>query len=78
MIAPLQTGTPPAERAHRVKLVLAFASIYLLWGSTYLAIRYAVATIPPLTTAGVRDAIAGLTLLAVAAARGFAPSANIG
>ena len=73
MIAPLQTGTPPAERAHRVKLVLAFASIYLLWGSTYLAIRYTVATIPPLTTAGVRDAIAGLILLAVAAARGFRP-----
>src|SRR5215470_9136972 len=73
MIAPLQTGTPLAERAHRVKLVLAFASIYLLWGSTYVAIRYAVATIPPLTTAGVRDAIAGLILLAVAAARGFRP-----
>jgi hypothetical protein len=31
-----------------------FAAIYLVWGSTYLAIRYAVETIPPLVTAGIR------------------------
>ena len=73
MNAPVQTGLRPIERGYKVKLVLAFASIYLLWGSTYLAIRYAVATIPPLTTAAVRDAIAGIILLAVAWARGFRP-----
>jgi drug/metabolite transporter (DMT)-like permease len=56
-----------------VRLMLAFASIYLLWGSTYLAIRYAVATIPPLATAGMRDATAGVILLAVAWIRGFRP-----
>ena len=58
---------------HKVRLMLAFASIYLLWGSTYLAIRYAVATIPPLATAGMRDATAGVILLAVAWIRGFRP-----
>jgi drug/metabolite transporter (DMT)-like permease len=73
MNAPVQTGLRPIERGYKVKLVLAFGSIYLLWGSTYLAIRYAVATIPPLTTAGVRDAIAGIILLAAAWARGFRP-----
>src|ERR1700678_1913930 len=42
------------DRADTIKMALAFAAIYIVWGSTYLAIRYAVATIPPLVTAGVR------------------------
>src|ERR1700678_2057560 len=42
------------DRADSIKMALAFAAIYIVWGSTYLAIRYAVATIPPLVTAGVR------------------------
>jgi drug/metabolite transporter (DMT)-like permease len=45
-------------------VILAFLSIYVIWGSTYLAIRYAVATIPPLYTAGIRHLTAGLILLA--------------
>jgi hypothetical protein len=36
----------------RTRTVLAFAAIFIVWGSTYLAIRYAVAEIPPLLTAG--------------------------
>jgi drug/metabolite transporter (DMT)-like permease len=62
-----------AARAHAIKLALAFAAIYLIWGSTYLAIRYAVETIPPLVTAGIRHSIAGSIMLAWAAARGFRP-----
>ena len=65
---------PAPGRAYSTKLVLAFAAIYLVWGSTYLAIRYAVETIPPLVTAGVRHAIAGSILLAWAWARGFRPT----
>lgn len=51
----------------RVKLVLAFACIYVLWGSTYLAIRVAVETFPPFLMAGTRFLVAGsfLYLLAV-------------
>ena len=45
-----------------------------MWGSTYLAIRYAVETIPPLVTAGIRHSIAGRILLAWAWARGFRPT----
>jgi len=56
-----------------IKLALAFAAIYLVWGSTYLAIRYAVETIPPLVAAGIRHTIAGGILLAWACARGFRP-----
>jgi drug/metabolite transporter (DMT)-like permease len=50
--------------------VLAYAAIYLIWGSTYLAIRVAVGAIPPLLLMGVRCAIAGLLLLAWATIRG--------
>jgi drug/metabolite transporter (DMT)-like permease len=58
-------------RADSIKLALAFAAIYLVWGSTYLAIRYAVETIPPLVTAGIRHSIAGGVLFLWAYARGY-------
>lgn len=61
----------PAHHGGSVKMLLAFAAIYLIWGSTYLAIRYAVETIPPLVAAGIRHTIAGSILLAWAYARGF-------
>src|SRR5689334_10529038 len=60
-----------SHRADSIKLGLAFAAIYLVWGSTYLAIRYAVETIPPLVTAGIRHTVAGGILLAWAYARGY-------
>lgn len=51
-------------------LVLAFAAIYLIWGSTYLGIRYAVQTIPPLLMMGLRHLIAGTLLYAWVRMRG--------
>ena len=60
-------------RADSIMLALAFAAIYVVWGSTYLAIRYAVETIPPLVTAGIRHTVAGGILLAWACARGYRP-----
>jgi drug/metabolite transporter (DMT)-like permease len=62
------------DRGESIKLALAFAAIYIVWGSTYLAIRYAVETIPPLVTAGIRHAVAGSVLLAWAWARGYRPT----
>jgi drug/metabolite transporter (DMT)-like permease len=64
----LEKATPlissaSAARSHRFTVVLSFISIYLIWGSTYLAIRYAVETIPPLYTAGIRHLTAGIILL---------------
>jgi drug/metabolite transporter (DMT)-like permease len=43
----------------RLITLIAFASIYLIWGTTYLAIRIAVETVPPFLMAGVRFIIAG-------------------
>ena len=49
-------------RPSRVLIVLAFAAIYLLWGSTYLGIRYAIETLPPFLMAGTRFTLAGAIL----------------
>lgn len=51
--------------ASTTKLALGFAAVYILWGSTYLGIRFAVASIPPLLMAGVRHLVAGVTLYAI-------------
>ncbi len=53
----------------RAKIVAAFAAIYVVWGSTYLAIRYAIETMPPFLMAGTRFVIAGAMLYAWAAIR---------
>ena len=54
-------------------VIAAFAAVYLIWGSTYLAIRYAVESIPPLLMAGARHFTAGLLLYAFARSRATAP-----
>jgi len=59
-----------ARASHRLRLGLAFFAIYVLWGSTYLAIRVVVATVPPLFAAGVRFAIAGTGLYLWSRVRG--------
>src|SRR5215813_6623843 len=63
------------RKTNRATVVLSFLSIYLIWGSTYLAIRYAVETIPPLYTAGLRHLIAGTILFAWCLAKGLRPTA---
>lgn len=50
------------RHASRAQIIAAFASIYVIWGSTYLAIRYAVETIPPFLMGGVRFLISGTIL----------------
>jgi hypothetical protein len=69
-IVSIRAATPAARRLH---VVLAFFAIYVIWGSTYLAIRYAVETIPPLYAAGFRHLIAGSILLIWALAKGVRP-----
>jgi drug/metabolite transporter (DMT)-like permease len=54
----------------RWRIALAFAAVYLIWGSTYLAIRFAIETIPPYLMGGVRFLIAGGMLYAVLRWRG--------
>src|SRR2546430_1152380 len=45
-----------------LRVVLAFLAIYILWGTTFLAIRIAVREVPPLFAAGTRMFIAGTVL----------------
>lgn len=52
-----------------MKLILAFASVYIIWGSTYLAIRLAIETMPPFIMAGLRFLIAGTILFFTAKLR---------
>ena len=62
----------PARPPARIALILAFASIYLLWGSTYLGIRVAVETMPPFLMAGARFLTAGVLLFTFLKLRGAA------
>ena len=48
------------------QVVLAFIAIYIIWGSTYLAIAYAIETMPPIFMAGSRFFLAGIILLLIA------------
>ena len=58
----------------RIRTAIAFLAVYFIWGSTYLAIRYIVAYIPPFFAAGARSLIAGSCLLAWALWKGYRPS----
>jgi drug/metabolite transporter (DMT)-like permease len=68
------TGSPPRAQAPGEPalslVVLAFAAIYLVWGSTYLAIRWAVETMPPLSMAAARFLVAGGAAYAWSLSRG--------
>lgn len=57
-------------RPSRAMIVAAFAAVYVIWGSTYLAIRFAIETLPPLLMAGIRFVIAGAMLYAWMRVRG--------
>lgn len=57
-------------RTQRTKIVLALAVTYVVWGSTYLGIRYAIETIPPFLMGGVRFLVAGGALLTFLTLRG--------
>jgi drug/metabolite transporter (DMT)-like permease len=47
----------------KVRVLAAYAAVYVIWGSTFLAIRYAIETIPPFLMMGVRSILAGSILL---------------
>ena len=58
------SGPPPAPR--KFAILAAFAALYIIWGSTYLGIRFAIASIPPLLMAGTRFFFAGIIMYAIA------------
>ena len=54
----------------RIQVIAAFAALYLIWGSTYLAILFAIQSIPPFLMAGARFLLAGLIMFAIARTQG--------
>ena len=60
------TGLPPKQG----RVIAAFAAVYLIWGSTYLGIRFAIETMPPHLMAAARFLVAGAILYAWSRWRG--------
>ena len=73
----MPADTAPADH-HRGMLVFCLFALYVVWGSTYLAIRWALqGGFPPFLMAGMRFTLAGLVLYTVLRLRGYAnPSAR--
>ena len=63
------SGASGAPHASVLAIWVALVTVYLVWGSTYLAIRVVVETVPPLLAMGARFLLAGLLLAAVIAIR---------
>jgi drug/metabolite transporter (DMT)-like permease len=62
VVAPVQSATT-APHAPRSLVLAAFAAVYLIWGSTYLGIRFAIETVPPFLMGAGRFLVAGLLML---------------
>jgi drug/metabolite transporter (DMT)-like permease len=58
----------------RTIVTVAFAALYVIWGSTYLGIRFAIETIPPFLMAGARFVLAGVIMYAIAWSQGITKS----
>src|ERR671935_458545 len=67
-----RAGTPAA------RIWIALGTVYLLWGSTYLGIKFAIETIPPLLMGSLRFLVAGGVLYLLAVRSGDASSDRLG
>ncbi len=72
----VSVGVPAAQSSaslrDRISVMAALFSLYIIWGSTYLGIRYALEGFPPFLLGGIRFVIAGSVLYAVLRLRGAA------
>ncbi|UCC49335.1 MAG: EamA family transporter [Gemmatimonadota bacterium] len=68
--AAVSAARPVPADGDRLGLLAGFAAIYMIWGSTYLAIRFAVETLPPFLMTGVRFLMAGTLMYGWARLRG--------
>lgn len=62
----MTTSAPPS----RLLIVLAFLAVYIIWGSTYLAVRFGLAGFPPFILVSLRYIVAGLLMLAYCKTKG--------
>src|SRR5260370_17412363 len=65
-----KNSTPAKSTRFDIRVILAFFAIYVLWGTTFLAIRIAVEEVPLLFAAGVRFFLAGVVLYGFMRSRG--------
>ncbi len=66
----MSAGDTESPLPRKWLVVSAFIAVYVIWGSTYLAIRYVVETMPPFLSAAARFLVAGGIMYAIARARG--------
>ncbi|MBC7978770.1 MAG: drug/metabolite exporter YedA, partial [Myxococcales bacterium] len=66
------TPTPATKLSIDPRMIACLAAVYLIWSSTYLAMRIVVTELPPLLSASMRFSVAGLVMLAIARRRGVA------
>lgn len=59
-----------SQQQSKLKILAAFIAVYIVWGTTYLAIKYAIETIPPFMMMGMRSLIAGAVLYSWGRLRG--------
>src|SRR5215470_9999651 len=64
----------PMAAPRKPLVITAFAALYVIWGSTYLGIRFSIETIPPFLMAGTRFVLAGLIMYAIAWSQGIGKS----
>ena len=60
----MQQGDTEKSKRQLVMTIMALAAVYVIWGSTYLAIKYAIETLPTFLMAGTRFTIAGAVMFA--------------
>ena len=61
-----------SQQHNKLKILAAFVAVYFVWGTTYLAIKYAIETIPPFLMMGMRSLLAGIVLYTWGRLRGDA------
>jgi drug/metabolite transporter (DMT)-like permease len=66
----IESPATPASKPYELRVLLAFFAIYVLWGTSFLAIRIAVLEVPPLFAAGTRFFVAGVVLYGFMRLRG--------
>lgn len=73
-VLPRMSQRPAGSDPPTAMVVAAFAAVYVVWGSTYLAIRFAIETLPPFAMASVRFLVGGSLLYAVVRPRAGRPT----
>jgi drug/metabolite transporter (DMT)-like permease len=73
----MMTTPQSASQTAPWRILVALAAVYLIWGSTYLGIRFAIESVPPFLMAGMRNALAGGLLFVWARVRGTAAPRHV-